>query len=200
LISELKRSLRRLKAQRASFPLTRRPDEALSFADVALGSGSDLMLDTTVYIDTLQGRAPAALQRLLDDRIAHHSAVALAELTHLFGRLDPAHAGTAAVLSRVTTLISAIPLRRLTAPSLKAWSEAGMLAGLAARLTGRRREQALLNDALLWLHAGETGRVVLTRNAADFDLLEQLAPGGRLLVYRRAERDRGGGEVGSGGG
>jgi len=34
------------------------------------------------------------------------------------------------------------------------------------------------------LQAGATGRVLLTRNVRDFDLLQQLAPWTRFLGYR----------------
>lgn len=60
-----------------------------------------------------------------------------------------------------------------------------MLAGLVARFAGRGKDQALLNDAILYLHALERGCVVLTRNHADFDLMHQVVPAGRMVLYRR---------------
>jgi hypothetical protein len=62
----------------------------------------------------------------------------------------------------------------------------GMLAGLAMRLTGRFKDQALLNEAVLYLHALERGCIVLTRNLADFDVFRQLVPTGGVLLYRQA--------------
>jgi hypothetical protein len=52
----------------------------------------------------------------------------------------------------------------LIAPSLNVLGEAGILAGLAARLSSIEsgREQALLNDATLYLQAVENGLAVLT--------------------------------------
>ncbi len=47
------------------------------------------MLDTSVYLDVLQARTPDAVDDLLRYRVCYHSAVCLAELTHVFGRLDP---------------------------------------------------------------------------------------------------------------
>ena len=49
--------------------------------------GAPVLLDTTVYIDTLQGRSPDALDQLISLRTCNHSAVCLSELTHLWGRL-----------------------------------------------------------------------------------------------------------------
>jgi hypothetical protein len=41
-----------------------------------------------------------------------------------------------------------------------------------------------LNDALIYLQAAKFGHMVLTRNVGDFDVLNQLAPRGRVLLYR----------------
>ena len=70
-------------------------------------------------------------------------------------------------------------------PSLNAAGEAGILAGLAARLSSIElgREQALLNDAMLYLQAVENGQMVLTRNIRDFDWFDQLFPCDRVLFY-----------------
>jgi len=149
------------------------------------GPGPELLLDTSLYIDVLQGRTPPELDRLLTFRILNHSSVALAELTHLFGRLDPAHPGTRAALRALGDTLGDIPPHRLTSPSVRAFGEAGILAGLAARLTGRAHGAELLNDAVLLLHAAETGRTLLTRNVGDFDALQQLEPSAEVLFYRR---------------
>jgi len=37
---------------------------------------------------------------------------------------------------------------------------------------------------LLYATARRTGCIVLTRNIADFDFLQQLDPSGRILIYR----------------
>ena len=67
------------------------------------------------------------------------------------------------------------------------WREAGVLAGLLARLQGygRRERRKALNDALIFLTAAKNGCAVLTRNLADFDLLMQLDPRGRAIFYQR---------------
>jgi hypothetical protein len=119
-------------------------------------------------------------------RIANHSAICLAEFTYLFGRLDPKHPETSNALKEVRGVLEEdIPPHRLTAPSARMFGEAGMLAGLALRLTGRPKDQALLNDVLLYLHAHERGCVVLTRNVADFDVFHQLVPAGNVLLYHQ---------------
>ena len=69
---------------------------------------------------------------------------------------------------------------------MRAAGEAGILAGLIARLGGQAagRDDAVLNDALIYAHAIERGFVVLTRNIREFDVLDQLLPAGSILLYR----------------
>ena len=177
--------MRRLRPQHASYTLRRRADADLPFVTATTGPGPELLLDTSVYIDVLQGRTPPAVDDLLGLRILNHSSVALAELTHSFGRLDPSHHNTKVTLRALAATLNDIPVHRLSTPSVSAYGEAGMLAGLAARLSGRAHGVALLHDALLLLQAAENGRVLLTRNIADFDRLQQLAPGSRILLYRQ---------------
>ncbi|MGA2129532.1 MAG: hypothetical protein ABSG76_25660 [Xanthobacteraceae bacterium] len=187
---DLASSLRGIKPQKLS-ALERRQDWQLPFADPdGPLSGPALLLDSCVYIDVLQGHAPGYLRDLLNARLCNHSAVCLAELVHLFGQLDPGHKGTRAVLSAVTAVIeSEIPPHRVAAPDVDLWCDAGILAGLLLRIRdyGRERRQACLNDALIYVQAAKLGHTVLTRNVADFDLLNQMAPRGRILLYRRAD-------------
>jgi predicted nucleic acid-binding protein len=176
-------SLRRIKPQRKSGPLARRPDIALPWVG-APGPGAELLLDTCVYLDVLQGKTPFQVDDLLRLRIVNHSTVALTELTHLFGRLDPGHPSTRKTLSAVGQVIDDIPAHRLTPPSTRTSGEAGMLAGMTARLGGRPAGLGLQNDALLFLQAREMGCAIVTANVADFDLFDQLLPGSGLLLYR----------------
>ena len=148
------------------------------------------MLDTTVYIDLLQGTTPSEVDRLLRLRTCNHSAVSLAELTHAFGRLDPAHPETKATLRELReTITEDIPPHRLQAPENDIWGAAGILAGLAFRLRrlpkNQGHERKILHDALLYLQARKLGCTVLTRNIGDFDLLNQLVPSGQILLYRQ---------------
>ena len=186
---DLAGSLRTLKPQKRTAPLRRRPDCDLCWADTAPLIGGALLLDTSVYFDALQGRTPAAADGLLSYRVCHHSAVCLAELTHAFGRLDPAHPSTKATLATLGGVIADIPGRRLHAPESGAWGEAGLLAGALFRLSGLPRgaghERKLLNDSLIFLQARRLGASVLTANVRDFDFLNQLAPDGRVIFYRR---------------
>jgi len=183
---DLAAALRRIKAQRHSGFLARRHDDDLPFVPERIEAGPELMLDTSVYIDVLQGKVPPAVEDLLVVRISNHSSICLAELTHLFGRLDPQHPETSNTLRELRGVIEDdIPHHRLTTPSTRVFGEAGMLAGFVMRLTGRSKDQALLNDAILYLHGLERGCVVLTRNIADFDVFHQLVPTGNVLFYRQ---------------
>jgi hypothetical protein len=183
---DLARSLRKFKPERRVAALARRPEKELPFVSEKAVGSAELLLDTCVYIDNLQDRLPQPVDILLATRLSNHSGVALSELTHLFGRLDPRDVRTEAVLAKIRAAISLVPPYRLTSPSIKVLAEAGILAGLVARLAGidSERRQALLNDAALFLQALEQGQTLLTRNIREFDWFDQLLPGGRVLFYR----------------
>lgn len=185
---DLARGLRRIKPQRVAASLQRRPIADLPTVQAQISAGAELLLDTCVYIDVLQGRTPEAVDGLLQARIVNHSTVCLAELTHPFGRLDPTHPGTKGVLREIRSVIEDMPSHRLSAPSATAMGEAGMLAGLVERLSGADPSggPTVLNDASLYLQALERGWIVLTRNIRDFDLFDQLLPSERVLFYERA--------------
>lgn len=150
-------------------------------------AGPQLLLDTCVYIDILQRRAPDRVKTLLAARLCNHSGVALAELTHLFGRLDPRDERTATALAEISAVIADMPAHRLSPPSLNVLGEAGILAGVAMRLArvDSGRHQALLNDATIYLQAVAQGQTVLTRNVREFDWFDQLIPSSRVLFYRQ---------------
>jgi predicted nucleic acid-binding protein len=185
---DLAATLRRLKPQKRVAPLMRRDDRELPFAKDHIAAGPQLLLDTSVYIDVLKGRAPPELRQLLAIRQLNHSSVALAELVHLFGRLDPTHRGTRPVLDQITGVIDDIPPHRLTVPSIQASVEAGIVTGTISRLIGlpRTQRQPLLHDATLFLQALENGWVLLSGNIKDIDLIDQLVPG-RMLLYRQVD-------------
>lgn len=188
---DLDATLRWLKPRQRTGCPPPRPDEQLPWAKDAPPIAGPLLLDTTVYIDLLQGTTPAEVDRLLPLRTCNHSAVSLAELTHSFGRLDPAHPETKAALRELReTITQDIPPHRLQDPDEDTWGAAGILAGLALRLRGTRKNQGherkLLHDALLYLQGRKLGCAVLTRNIGDFDLLNQLVPSGQILLYRPA--------------
>jgi len=201
-VLDLAASLRALKPQKRIARLERRRDAELRWAEDEPRIGGALLLDTCVYLDVLQGRTPQSVDDLLASRICRHSAACLAELTHLFGRLDPAHPSTKTVLRPLRETIEDIPAHRLHAPTDATWAEAGMLAGELARLSdqpkGAGAARKFLNDALVFVQARRIGADVLTANVRDFDFLDQLAPGGRIVYYRRqvTEGRRGPGRAG----
>jgi len=187
---DLKGAERELKPQKGA-ALQERPQAALRWAANEPKTGGPILLDATVYIDTLQGKAATEIDDLLRYRSVFHSAVCLAELTHAFGRLDPKDPRTGKALATIAGAIEDdIPRHRLFEPDTRTWGEAGMLAGkvlrLAQRPTGQGLERKLLNDSLIYLQARRIGAAVLTRNRRDFDFLNQLAPTGSAIFYQRA--------------
>jgi predicted nucleic acid-binding protein len=146
-----------------------------------------LLLDTTVYIDALQGRLEEQAEIALRAGSLWHCTVTEAELAALSGLLDPLVPGTQEAVKQVAASIEQRPAHRILNPDRDVWREAGVLAGLLARLQGygRRERRKALNDALIFLTAAKNGCAVLTRNLADFDLLMQLDSRGRAIFYQR---------------
>ncbi|ODT77151.1 MAG: hypothetical protein ABS76_28285 [Pelagibacterium sp. SCN 64-44] len=191
---DLSETLRSFKPQKHTGTLKRRADDDLPWVDDEPAIGGPLFLDTSVYLDVLQGRSPVEVDTLLTYRRCHHSAVCLSELTHAFGRLDPKHASTKAALETIKATIEDIPDHRLHAPDAAIWGEAGVLAGLLFRLSnlpkGEGYERRFLNDALVFLQARQLGASVLTGNVRDFDFLTQILPTGRIILYRARQGTR----------
>ena len=185
---DLQSAERRLKPQKDTKPLHERPPSALRWAANEPGTGGPILLDATVYIETLRGRTPPEVDALLRTRSVFHSAVCLAELTHAFGRLDPNDPRTRKALDTIGNVIEHdIPRHRLFGPDIQTWGEAGILTGKILRLTqipaNRGLERKLLNDSLIYLQARKIGAAVLTRNRRDFDLINQLVPSGAAIFY-----------------
>jgi predicted nucleic acid-binding protein len=146
-----------------------------------------ILLDATVYIDQLKGDLPRPIIDLIATRPVHHGAPALAELVAAIGHLDPADPRTARNLEPIVEALQRVPPQMILAPSDEAWIEASILAGILSRTqripkVDRRR---LLIDALLFMTAAETGAILISRNANDFDLLLQMKPGVPVLLYDR---------------
>ena len=166
--------------------LARRKDDELPFLGVA-EAGQQLLLDTCVYIDGLQGQIPDAVPDLLDLRLANHSTVAIQELMHTVGVLDPRHPGTKTAIRQIAVTIKEMHPHRLFAPDPEILGRAALLSGILSRLQGYRNDARFraLQDCVLFLQAQKLGLCVLTANVTDFDYLLQLVPEGRVLLYRR---------------
>ncbi len=118
----------------------------------------------------------------------YHSATAIAELTNRFGSRIPANARERSAHEILKATINDIPDHRIVAPSAQIWAEAGVLAGICARVRGYRPPQSQdgLHDALILLQARDVGAAVLTANVEDFDILQQIVPNARVIFYREA--------------
>jgi predicted nucleic acid-binding protein len=179
---------RRLKPERRTAQLQRRPDAALPFADAdRLPQGARILLDTCVYIDTAAGRLPNDVAALLRRRHHHHSSVCLAELTYGLGELDPTDARTPRNRETIEDIVMRIVGdERLVIPDGNDWATAGMLAGVLKRTQryGKEQRRKALSDCLLFASALREGLTLLTANLAEFDLLHQLFPDARVAFYR----------------
>lgn len=168
--------------------LARRSDDELPFVDPYAFARPALLLDTCVYIDQMQDRSPRVLDDLIARRQVNHSTVAIQELMHTVGVLDPSDARTAGVIAEIGKQIRAMPSYRTFSPDAEVLGRAALLSGILCRIQGYAKDARLraLHDCVLFLQARALGLVVLTANVADYDILLQLIPTGRALFYRRA--------------
>ncbi len=178
-------SLRRLKPEKHQKGLLYRDRSQLRFLSDLKPPFPKLLLDTTVYIDALQGRLPDNVDVAFRVGSLWHSTVTEAELATIAGLLAPKHPETAGVITQVGASIYMRPAHRILTPDRDTWREAGMLAGLLSRLQsyGKNEQRKALNDALNFLTAAKNGCVVLTRNFSEFDLLMQLDARGHAIFY-----------------
>lgn len=183
--SGFKQSLRRLKPEKGQQELKRRDRSQLQFLAQLTPPFPKLLLDTTVYIDVLQGRMRKAEEIALRSANVWHSTVTEAELSAVAGLLDQARSETARVIAQLAEAIDQRRTHRILTPDRETWREAGILAGALARVQryGRGERRRTLNDALIFVSGTKNGCVVLTRNLADFDLLMQLDARGRAVFY-----------------
>lgn len=186
---DLRAALRRRKPDKRRRRLSPRPSHEL--ADWTVYSAAApvaLVLDTGVYIHSAAGRLPVDLCHFLDRALLFHCAVALAELAVGVAAADPRGAAWPALREHYAELFAQIPGTRLLTPDAQTFAEAGILAGTLARLQGYQSHQrtACLADALIFFTAARAGLPVLTANREDFDLIQQLAPEGRFVLYERA--------------
>ncbi|CAL78308.1 hypothetical protein BRADO4573 [Bradyrhizobium sp. ORS 278] len=172
--------------------LPRRRDDQLPFLDDCPIAGQGLLLDTCVYIDQMQNRSPAILDDVIAHRQVNHSTVAVQELMHTVGVLNPSDPRTALVVTVIREQIQAMPPHRIFVPDGDILGRAALLSGILCRLQGYERDSKLraLQDCVLLLQAQKLGLVVLTANVADYDPLLQLVPAARALFYRRRESHR----------
>jgi hypothetical protein len=169
---------------------TRRSDAELPFVDPSSIGGQGLLLDTCVYIDQMQDRSPRTLDDLVAQRQVNHSTVAIQELMHTVGVLNPSDARTTIVIDVIGAQIRAMPPHRIFAPDTEVLGRAALLSGYSAASkamnfkTTKRTANCALQDCVLFLQAQKLGLVVLTANVGDYDILLQLIPTGRVLFYR----------------
>jgi hypothetical protein len=138
-------------------------------------------------IDQMQGRTPELVEVLIAARQAHHSTVAIQELMRTIGALDPEDGRSSAVVDVIRTLVLSMPAHRTFVPDADVLGRAALFSGMLGRLQSYANDRKLraLHDCVLFLQAQKLGFTVLTANIVDFDILLQLLPAGRVLLYRR---------------
>ena len=112
------------------------------------------------------------LEDLITQRQVNHSTVAIQELIHTVGVLNPSDARTAGVIAEIGKQINSMLPHRIFAPEVEILGRAPLLSGILCRLQGYGKDAKLraLQDCVLFLQAQRLGLVVLTANVGDYDI------------------------------
>jgi len=181
---DIDRIVRTLKPDKRTAAPDPRPPADLVAAG-ASASRRPIVPDATVYVHGGQGRLPPHVAAILQHWPLLHCSVALGEIAHGIGRLDPAHPQTPGRRTYLQSVLRRIPQHRVATPSDDVQIAAGILTGLLARIlhlpSGGHRLR--LNDVLICLTARKAGAAVVTANIGDFDLVQQLVPSIEVVYY-----------------
>jgi len=183
---DLEALLRRCKPEQWRNQLKPRPVAQLVAAESVAGNARLALLpDTNVYIRNMGGTLPPGVAVLLDNALLWHCSVCVAEITAGIAHYNPAAGNWRRMRRQFGILLGSIPDTRLLVPDAETWHLAGMIAGTLARTQGFQPQQRkeCLNDVLIYLTAAKRGLPVLTANRVEFDLVQQLAPGGTFLHF-----------------
>jgi len=184
LTIDLQKIIRSRKPEKHQTQLTTRADTDLICASDIAGKGRQVFVpDTNIYIMDAAGILSQAAETIVGQGLMFHCSVCLAEVSVGIGKYAPKAPDWRAVTGHYTEMFASIPANRLLVPDAQTWADAGMVAGILARTQSFQKKQSkeLLNDAVIYLCAAKNGLPVLTDNKADFDLLQQLAPGGSFI-------------------
>ena len=181
---DIYRLLRNIKPEKHTISPIDRDHNQLR-TDSAAAQKRSIVLDTTTYIDAGQGKLPPHISAVIEAWPIHHCSVALSEIAHGLGRLDPAHPHTKQNKDFLQAVLEKVPQHRIVNPTDDIHITGGILTGIIARLLtlpkGAHRNR--INDILIYLTARSIGAAVVTANVADFDILQQLVPDGHVIYY-----------------
>jgi len=183
---DLEALLRCGKPEKRRGQLAPRPiDQLIAAASVASSARMALVPDTNVYIRNMSGTLPAAVAVLLDNALQWHCSVCIAEITTGIAHYDPSASNWRRVRRQYGILLGAIPDTRLLVPDAETWHLAGIISGTLSRTQDYQPHQRkeCLNDALIYLTAAKQGLPVVTANRVEFDMIQQIVPGGTFLHF-----------------
>lgn len=178
--------LRRLKPAKREEPLRQRAGDELPLLSEEPDLGQRYLLDTNVYINAGKGRLPLGVRRILAGAILAHSPVAMAELAHSLGALDPADPRSEGPAAFLRETLARIRDDRILPADPRTRVSAAVIAGILTRTQNLAKadRRKLLNDAILLSTARAHGATLLTANVADFDLMTQIVTEAKVLFYR----------------
>jgi hypothetical protein len=110
----------------------------------------------------IQDRTPDIVDRLITTRQVKRSSIAIQELIHAVGVLEPDDHRTPGVIAAIRGFIRSMPRHRVFAPDVDVLGRAALLSGIVCRLQGYAADHKprVVNDCVLLLHAHKLGFTV----------------------------------------
>jgi hypothetical protein len=181
---DLDRTIRALKPEKRTAPLAYRSAAGLVAAS-DLATKRPILPDATVYVHAGQGRLPVGIAGMLRQWPLLHCSVALGEIAHGIGRLDPAHTMTPGRRGYLEGVLRQVPQHRIVSPDDDVHVAAGIVTGVLARLLGLPKggHRLKVNDVLILLTARKFGAALVTANVGDLDVAQQLRPDADVIYY-----------------
>ncbi len=148
---DLERLLRSLKPEKYSTTPVARDAAQLRTAG-ASAAKRPIVLDTTAYIHAGQGKLPNHIAAMVAQWPLYHCSVALGEIAHGIGRLDPTRPDTPQNKGFLENVLRRVPQHHVITPSDDVHIAGGILTGIIARLEklGSGGHRGRINDAHVW--------------------------------------------------
>lgn len=143
-----------------------------------------LMLDTNVIILGMKrGKLTTDVKTLLATAESVASTVVIGELNQGAANLDPTHPDTPATRAPMDAAIAELSKLPIITPNHEDWLTGMVMLSTLGRCFNLNKEARgmWLRDALIYVTARRVGATLVTADLLEFDLFQQILPGGLVL-------------------
>jgi len=143
------------------------------------------MLDTNTIISGLKDKLPGPIRAVVAQSASVASAVVIGEMVQGLFSLKPADARSAGNRRIIERTIAELEKSPILTPNDSEWRLAMACLAVLGRCNDLDRSTRAhwLRDALIYVSARSAGVTLVTSNLREFDLFQQLLPGGEVLFF-----------------